>query len=368
MKYFIILLSVSVFFTACKNKHSKGTTSLQTEDGSSETQADSLRYPGEVHLRNIRQLTYGGDNAEAYFSFSGNHLTFQFTQKDAGVPCDQIYMMPVSGKSHKQLISTGKGRTTCSYFLPGDTLILYSSTHLSGDSCPENPFMKEVNQYVWPVFNSFEIFIADLKGNIVRQLTDNAYYDAEATVSPRGDKIVFTSNRNGDLELYTMNIDGSDVRQITHAPGYDGGAFFSPDGSKIVFRASRPKTEEELDNYRSLLSKGLVAPSKLEIFICNADGSELRQVTHLGKANWAPYFHPSGEKIIFCSNHKSERGFPFNLYMINVDGTRLEQITFDPMFDSFPMFSPDGKQLVFCSNRNNKGTRDTNIFIAEWVD
>lgn len=331
--------------------------------------ADSLRYPDEKHLKNVRQLTFGGDNAEAYFSFSGDKLVYQYASKNAGVPCDQIYYgSTASSNFEPSLISTGKGRTTCSYFLPGDSLVLYASTHPAADTCPQNPFMKDVKAYVWPLFDGYEIFVADLKGNIKSQLTKNDFYDAEATVSPAGDKIVFTSTRSGDIELYTMNLDGSDVKQITHDLGYDGGAFFSPDGSKLVFRASCPKTEDEIKNYKDLLSKGLVAPTDMELFVCNADGSGMKQVTHLGKANWAPFFHPSGNKIIFCSNHRSEKGFPFHLYMINVDGTGLEQITSDLMFDSFPMFSPDGKQLVFCSNRNNGGTRDTNIFLAEWAE
>ncbi|HXH19061.1 MAG TPA: hypothetical protein VNJ07_08245 [Chitinophagales bacterium] len=334
----------------------------------SETFSDTLRYAEEKHLRNVRQLTFSGDNAEAYFSFAGDKLTYQYTNKKDGIPCDRIFYGMIANSFEPRSISSGKGRTTCSYFLPGDSLILFSSTHLTADTCPQNHHMKDARAYVWPLFDSYEIFIADLNGTVKKQLTGNNFYDAEATVSPKGDKIVFTSNRSGDLELYTMNLDGSNVKQITYELGYDGGAFFSPDGSQLVFRASRPKTEDEVTTYKDMLAKGLVAPANMEIFVCNADGSEMKQVTNLGKANWAPFFHPSGKKIIFCSNHKSEKNFPFNLFMIHVDGTGLEQITFDPMFDSFPVFSPDGKYLVFCSNRNNKGTRDTNVFIAEWVE
>ena len=223
-------------------------------------------------------------------------------------------------------------------------------------------------KYIWPIYSDYDIFTADLKGNILSQLTDADGYDAEATVSPDGKKIVFTSMRSGDLELWTMNIDGTEKTQITDELGYDGGAFFSPDSKKLVFRASRPKTEEDIKTYRDLLSKGLVQPSKLEIFICNADGSGLKQVTNLGKANWAPFFHHSGEKIIFASNHHSTRGYKFNLFMINIDGTGLEQITTDPTFDSFAMFSFDGKKLIFSSNRFNGGNHDTNVFLADWVE
>ena len=265
-----------------------------------------------------------------------------------------------------QLISTGLGRTTCSYFLPGDSLIIYSSTHLDSEACP--PVPEKGDKYLWPIYPSFDIFVADLKGNTTKQLTFEEGYDAEPTVSPKGDKIVFTSTRSGDLELYTMNIDGSDVKQITNELGYDGGAFFSPDGTKLVFRSSRPKTEEEIKEYKDYLAKGLVAPTNMEIYTCNVDGSDLKKITDLGKANWAPFFHPSGEKILFSSNHASKRGFEFNLFMIDLNTGDLEQITFDPVFDAFPMFSPDGKKLVWSSNRNNGGTYDTNVFIADWVD
>ncbi|HEY0743875.1 MAG TPA: hypothetical protein VGD40_20560 [Chryseosolibacter sp.] len=330
-----------------------------------------LAYAQEKHLANLKQLTFGGDNAEAYWSFDSKKLVFQSNNPAWGLQCDQIFLATLDRdlKNNKpQMLSTGKGRTTCSYFLPGDKTIVYASTHLGGDECPKEPERVPGGKYLWSVFDTYDIFVADLKGKIKKQLTNVKGYDAEATVSPKGDKIVFTSTRNGDLDLYTMNIDGSDVKQITNELGYDGGAFFSPDGSKIVFRASRFKTEEEIKEYKELLAKGQVAPTAMEIFICNADGSDLKQLTNLGKANWAPFFHPSGKKILFSSNHKSTRGFQFNIYMINLDGTGLEQITYDGVFDSFPMFSPDGKKLVFSSNRNNGGTRNTNLFVAEWVE
>ncbi len=333
---------------------------------------DTVSLPGEKHLKNMRQLTFGGDNAEAYWSSDGKSLVFQASNKAWGDDCDQIYVMDASQNfadgSKPKLVSTGDGRTTCSYFLPGDKTIIYASTHLADKACPPTPAHRADGKYVWPIYESFDIFVADLDGNITKQLTDNPGYDAEPTVSPRGDKIVFTSIRTGDLELYTMNIDGSDVKQITTGLGYDGGAFFSPDGSKLIFRSSRPKTPEAIKEYKDFLKEGLVQPTEMELYVCNADGTDLRKITDLGNANWAPFFHPSGEKIIFCSNHKSKRGFPFNLFMINLDGTGLEQITYHTTFDSFPMFSPDGKYLVFASNRNNGGGRDTNLFIAEWVE
>jgi TolB protein len=332
---------------------------------------DSVHYAKEKHLLNVRQLTFGGDNAEAYWSFDNKKLVFQSNNPSWGLACDQIFVTAIGadlGKAMPSRVSTGKGRTTCAYFLPGDKTILYASTHLGDEACPVEPERKPGGKYLWPVYDSYDIFVADLKGTILRRLTSGKGYDAEATVSPKGDKIVFTSTRNGDLDLYTMNIDGTGVKQITDQPGYDGGAFFSPDGSKIVFRASRPKTDEALAEYRTFLSQGLVAPTQMELFICNADGSGLKQITNLGKANWAPFYHPSGKKILFSSNHKGTRGFQFNIFMINEDGSGLEQVTYDDVFDSFPMFSYDGKKLVFSSNRNNGGTRNTNLFVADWQD
>ncbi len=337
------------------------------------TSADStIHYPAEKHLTNIRQLTKEGDYAEAYFSFDDSMISFQAKSKGWGAECDQIYAFPFSDGDmlgrQPQLISNGIGRTTCSFFMPGDTTILYASTRSGGDACPPEPERRADGKYLWPVYADFDIYIANLKGEIVDTLVKNPGYDAEATVSPKGDLIVFTSDRTGDLELFTCRIDGSDVKQVTFGLGYDGGAFFSPDGKKLVFRSSRPKTETEISEYKQLLSEGLVAPTNMEIYTCNVDGSDLQQITHLGKANWAPFYHPSGKKIIFSSNHAGERGFEFNLYMINTDGSGLEQITFDPVFDAFPMFSYDGKKLIFSSNRNNGGTHFTNLFIADWVE
>lgn len=322
------------------------------------------------HLTNIQQLTFGGDNAEAYFSFDGKNLSCQVTNKKWGTECDQIFDFDIAKAAkdstyRPNMISTGKGRTTCSFYLPGNKQILYASTHLGGDSCPPPP-PHIPGKYLWAIYSDFDIFVADKKGKISKQLTNTPGYDAEGTVSPDGKKIVFTSTRSGDLELWTMDIDGSNQKQITNGLGYDGGAFFSPDSKKLVFRASRPQTAEDVKEYKDLLAQNLVAPTNMEIYTCNADGSDLKQITHLGKANWAPFFTPDSKKIIFSSNHASQRGYDFQLYTINVDGTGLEQITTESVFNAFPMFSPDGKKLVWSSNRNNGGTRDTNLFIADW--
>jgi Tol biopolymer transport system component len=236
----------------------------------------------------------------------------------------------------------------------------------AADSCPAVPDLRAGGKYLWPIYESYDLYVADLEGNIVKRLTDTPGYDAEAVLSPKGDRILFTSTRSGDLELWTMDLDGHDLRQITNGLGYDGGAFYSPDGSKIVFRASRPQTEADIAEYKNYLAQGLVAPTQMEIYVCDTDGTNLHQVTHLGKANWAPYFHPDGKRILFSSNHHSQRGYDFQLYIISEDGTGLEKITSESIFNSFAMFSPDGKTLVWCSNRNNGGTRDTNVFIADW--
>lgn len=331
---------------------------------------------GEKHLKNIKQLTFGGDNAEAYFSYNNKLITFQRTQPADEILCDQIFTMDITSENADLKVfpvSSGEGRTTCSYFMPGNKRVLFASTHQSSKDCPKMPAPPEwaAKKYLWGVYDSYDIYTSTLNGNDMKPLAVGPGYDAEATVSPKGDKIVFTSTRGGDLDLYIMDIDGKNVRQLTNIPGYDGGAFFSPDGKKLVFRASRPQTEQELKEYKELLAMGLVAPTNMEIYTINLDGTGLKQVTKLGKANWAPFFHPSGKKIIFSSNHAASpesRGYNFQLYMINEDGTGLEAITSESNFNAFPMFSFDGKKLIFSSNRNNNGTKDTNLFMAEWVD
>jgi Tol biopolymer transport system component len=325
---------------------------------------------GEKHFKSLVQLSYGGDNAEAYWSPDGKWLTFQRTNPAQQIACDQIFTAPwqalADSAYNPMRVSNGLGRTTCSYFLPDGKRVLYASTHEGGHSCPAAP--PTGGAYIWPIYDTYDIYIADRDGKNATKLTDAPGYDAEATVSPDGKKIVFTSTRSGDLELWVMDVDGKNLKQVTTELGYDGGAFFSADSRKLVFRSSRPKTEAEIARYKELLAKGQVEPTNMEIYTVNADGTDLKQVTKLGKANWAPYFHPSGQKILFSSNHHSARGYEFQLYMINVDGTGLEKITTESNFNAFPMFSPDGKRLVFSSNRNNGGTRSTNLFVAEWAD
>ncbi len=327
----------------------------------------------EPHLTNIYQLTFGGDNAEAYFSPDGKYLSFQSNNPYWGLKCDQIFVLNIdsalaSVEYRPRMVSTGKGRTTCAYFMPDGKHVLYASTHEASEDCPPEPPARPDKKYLWAIYPSYDIYVADLQGNIVKKLTNSPGYDAEAVVSPDGKKIVFTSDRSGDLELWTMNIDGSNQKQVTNTLGYDGGAFFTADSKQLVFRASRPKTDSAQKEYRELLAQGLVAPTEMEIFMCNIDGSNLRQITHLGKANWAPYQHPKGKRILFSSNHHSMRGYDFQLYSIAPDGTGLERITEKSMFNAFPMFDRKGKRIVWSSNRNNGGGRDTNIFIADWND
>ena len=317
--------------------------------------------PGEKHLANIRQLTEGGENAEAYFSFDQKKLVFQSTRPPDA--CDQIFTMNLDG-SGLRIASTGKGRTTCGYFLPGDKRILYSSTHEGSSDCPPRPDMSK--GYVWALYKDYDIFTARVDGSDLRPLTGTPGYDAEATVAPDGKKIVFTSVRDGDLELYSMNLDGSDVKRLTHEKGYDGGAFYSPDSKMIVYRAHHPVEPKEIEKYERLLAQGLIEPRALEIMVMDANGDNKRQVTKNGKANFAPYFHPGGKQIIFASNMHDPRGRNFDLYLIDLDGSGMEQVTFNDTFDGFPMFSKDGSRLVFASNRHGKQTGETNIFIADW--
>ena len=331
--------------------------------------ADNLLFPEEKNIKNIRQLTFGGDNAEAYFSFDNQRLIFQSNWKKLSQQgCDQMFTLKLKGNNlDYQLVSTGKGRTTCGYFLK-DGRMLFASTHAASDSCPPEP--PRGKKYVWPVYNSYEIYITDKKGKNPALLIGGMGYDAEATVSPNGKYIIFTSTRSGDLELWRYEIKTKKLLQLTNTLGYDGGAFFANDSKKIVWRASRPNGTG-VDEYKELLKNGLVEPSDLNIYTADIEGKNVKQITDIKGANWAPFMHPDGKRIVFSSNNHSvgKPGRPrFNLFVINIDGSALKQVTYDPVFDAFPMFSFDGKKIVFSSNRNNGGGRDTNLFIADWID
>jgi len=317
---------------------------------------------GERHLGNIRQLTFGGQNAEAYFSRSGRQLIFQRQEADSG--CDQEYVINTDGTGLHR-VSSGQGRTTCGYFFYRDRRVFYSSTQHLGPACPPRPDYSL--GYVWALYD-YDIYVADSGGRGARRLTTNPGYDAEGTLSPDGKTIVFTSLRDGDLDIYTMRVDGRHVQRLTRTLGYDGGPFFSPDGKHIVYRAWHPQLAQDSADYVALIQRKLVRPTRMEIWVMDVDGRNQRQVTNIGGANFAPYFHPDGRRIIFASNYKDPRSRNFDLYLVDIDGTGLEQITTNVDFDAFPMFSPDGRQLVWASNRHGKVPHETNIFIADWVE
>jgi len=370
------LMIAALIAGCCPPEASKQPTVVKPTPAAAATQ--DLALPGETHLKNLRQLTFGGDNAEAYWSFSGDRLIFQTNH--APYKCDQIEIMPASGGAQNgasKLVSTGKGRTTCAYFLKGDKEIIYASTHEVSPECPTPP--DNSKGYVWGLFE-FDIFKANPDGSNLVNLTPNTPgYDAEATVCPKDGSIIFTSVRSGDLELWRMDADGKNLRQLTNAPGYDGGAFFSSDCSKIVWRASRPQGKE-LDTYKELLAQKLVKPTKMDLWVANGDGTEARQITYLAGASFAPFFMPDGKRVLFSTNFVNPRSPEFDIYAINIDGTGLERITYAPGFDGFPVFSPDGKTLAFSSNRKDlvggnyrvtgtpAGPNDTNVFLADWVD
>ena len=329
-------------------------------------QTGSLAVAGEKHLANIKQLTFGGENAEAYFSFDGKQLSFQ--SKRDGHPCDRIYRMNIDGSNVSQ-VSNGEGRTTCSYFFKGGKKVLYASTMGGARECPPNPDFAKYG-YVWAVYPTYDIYTSTPDGKDIKNLTNSPGYDAEATISPNGKKIIFTSDRDGDLELYSMDTDGKNVKRLTNEPGYDGGAFYSPDNKMIVYRGSHPSDPKLVERDKQLLTQGLIVPITFEVWTMNADGSNKRQVTKLGAASFAPFFTPDGKSIIFCTNYfaTDQRKRNFDLAVINLDGTGLERITYNESFDGFPMFSPDGKKLVFASNRNATTQGDTNVFIADWIN
>jgi Tol biopolymer transport system component len=324
---------------------------------------EPIEFTQEKHIRNVKQLSFAGENAEAYFSGDGKKLIFQ--SKRDGRGCDQIYTMNIDGSDVK-MVSTGDGTTTCSYIFPNGKSIVYASTHLGAKECPKPPDRSK--GYVWAIYPAFDIFSAGPNGEKPKQLTKTPGYDAEATITKNGKKIAFTSMRDGDLDIYTMDANGKNVKRLTSELGYDGGPFWSYDGKYIVYRSYHPKTPEQIARYKKLLSEDVIEPNNFELWIMKADGTEKRQLTKLGAASFAPYFFPDGKRVIFSSNYQDPKKRDFNLWKINTDGTGLEQITFYNSFDGFPMFTPDGKKLVFASNRNAKTRGDTNVFIADWVE
>ena len=351
-RYQLLLAGYTVVAGACSAAHQPGASAVFVAP---ET--------GERHLAHIRQLTFSGNNAESYFSRDGKWLIFQ-RQEKVGEGCDQEYLIRPDGSGLKR-ISNGWGRTTCGFFFATDERVLYSSTWQHDHACPAPP--DQSMGYVWPL-GQLEIYTSKLDGSDLKPLTNNGAYNAESTVSPDGKTIIFTSTKDGDIDLYTMKVDGGDVRRITNRVGYDGGAFFSPDGTKIVWRAGYPTTPRDSADYLGLLKQRLVRPARVEVWVANADGSNPHQITKLGGANFAPFFHPDGKRIIFSSNYESPRSGKFDLFIVKIDGSGLERITTFEDFDSFPMFSPDGKKLVWASNRHGGQPHETNLFIADWVE
>jgi TolB protein len=351
--------ALALWLTACGGASSNTTDSAKAESGAPVTlvapEADEVPY-----LANIRQLTFGGENAEAYWSADGQYITFQSTRD--GRSCDQQYVMRADG-SEVTKISAG-GKTTCGYFYNGDARVFFAATHHADTACPPRPDPSQ--GYVWPL-DKFDIYTSNPDGSDLQRLTDYGVYTAEGILSPDGQTIVFTSTKDGDLDIYTMNVDGTNVRRLTSTPGYDGGPWWSPDGRQIVYRAHHPKDAEELAEYERLLAMNIIRPSKVELFVMDADGSNNRQITNLGGANFGPTWTPDGTRIIFSSNHENPRSRDFNLFLVNLDGTGLTKITTHPEFDGFPMFSPDGTKLIWASNRNAKSEGETNVFVADWV-
>ena len=365
------LLFAPLLFVGCANQHNTATVA----EGSPTVRGwdSTLINPQEKHFKHLKRITYGGDNAEAYWSFAGKKIIFQSTNPNWGESCDQIHIVDPFTQDLReaapQLISVKGGRTTCSYFLPGDRSVLFASTHEHNATCPAVPERRADGKYVWPIYPSFDIHVSDLEGNLLRKLTDSPGYDAEATVCPVTGRIVFTSTRDGDLELYTMEPNGADVQRLTNREGYDGGAFFSHDGSKIVARSGFFKDDADRDEYFNFLKQDLILPTQVDIVVMDRDGKNFHRVTDNGQANFAPYWHPDNHRIIFCSNiGKAKNSRDFDLWLIGEDGQGLERVTFNDTFDGFPMFSPDGKHIAFASNRYGEEYGETSLFVAEWVD
>jgi TolB protein len=362
----LALLTLLLAVSGCVGSDAESEAGVDTTSAEMAAREGAVPYaanPEETHLRGMQRLTHGGSNSEAYFSGDGGELIFQATRAGES-DCDQIYTMNVDGTNVRR-VSTGQGRTTCGYFFAGSDRILYSSTHEIDPACPIPP--DRSRGYVWPVLG-YDLYTARRDGSDLQRITDNPGYDAEATVSRDGSQIVFTSHRDGDLNIFVMDADGSNPRQLTDEPGYDGGPFFSADGSKIVYRAHHPTDSTELAEYRALLEEGLVRPDRVELFVMNADGSDRRQITSNGRANFAPYFHPDGRRIIFSSNMHDPQGRSFNLYMVDIESGEVERVTNGTGFDSFPMFNGDGTKLVFASDRGAESPGEFNVFIADWVD
>jgi len=326
--------------------------------------------PMEKHLRNIRQLTFGGQNAEAYWSKDGKWITWQ--SKQSGFPDEQIFVMRADG-SGKTLMSTGLGRCTCSYFSPDKSWIYFSSTH-ERNKGPQAPV--DMSQgYVWRVNPDFALYrqklgpVPNSKARMMPMpVVKKPGYVAETTIDPKGRFMTFTGDWEGDIDIYRSDLEGGHLKRLTTTKGYDGGPFVSWDGKYIVYRRGAFANKEEEQKFDELHAKHLVMPLKMDLWIMDSDGKHKRQLTHLAGASFAPFMLPGDKRIIFSSNYENPTGPDFDLYMINVDGTNMKRITYAPGFDSFPMFTRDGKHLVWASNRHGSVPHETNVFVADWAD
>jgi Tol biopolymer transport system component len=311
------------------------------------------------HLKAIRQVTYGLARAgEGYFSPDGRSIIFQavphfpasiYHRSKPDEDGYQIFLAELNENAAAKLVSTGKGRCTCSFFHPNGKSILFASTHLSpSDEAerPKGPAYSRTARYRWEFPESMDIFAADLDGHGLVRLTDAPGYDAEGSYSPDGSQIVFTSFRDGDAEIYIMNADGTNARRITRAKGYDGGPFFSPDGKRIIYRSDRRNND------------------LLQIYINNPEGTAERALTSNEFVNWGPFWHPDCRHIVYATSKHGHSNY--EIYLMDVDTGREERITYHEGFDGLPVFNPDGKRLMWTSS-GRTDDRKSQLFIADFA-
>jgi Tol biopolymer transport system component len=317
-------------------------------------------YYGEDHLTKVTQLTFTGENTQASFSPDNKNIIFQSTRNR--LRCDAIFRMHSDGSDISQ-ISSGKGIASSAVISPDNNSIIYSSTQKVDYQCPSKPEYSKA--YSWLLYSSYDLFKDELTGGSDERIIKSSSYDGGAVYSPKGDKIIFSSGRTGDLELYIANSDGNNVKQLTNIDGYDGDAVFSRDGKYIVWRASRPKGND-LHDYRYQLSQGIIKEGKFEIFMMKLAGGKPIQLTNNGATNFSPSFDPNSNNIIFSSNMSQKDGRNYDIYTLNLKTRKLERITYYSGFDGYPVFSSDGKKLLFTSSRNFRYKAEKNIFIVNW--
>ena len=279
----------------------------------------------ESNLKNLRQLTFGGDNAEAYFSPDGKNLTLQITNPQFGIECDQIYLLDLQKENHSpedlKLISTGYGRTTCSFFMPDGKHILYASTHEGGHACPAPPKSTD-GKYLWAIYPEFDIYVADLNGNVVKQLTNSPGYDAEAVVSPDGKKIIMSFAQEGNSDIYTMDIKTRVVEKLTDHPSIDTSPSYSPDGSYITFNSDRSGFQQ--------------------IYTMKSDGTNVKRISFGEGLYGTPVWSPRGDLIAFTKLYRNK----FYIGVMRSDGSG-ERLLTENYYQEAPSWAPNGRVLVF---------------------